>query len=83
MYKSIEIRVIDEALYAIETGATVRQIAKQFEIGKSTVHKDLTVRLKDLDSNLYLLVKDVLRLNLSERHIRGGMATKNKYKNLK
>lgn len=83
MYKNIEIRVIDEALYAVETGATVREIAKQFGVGKSTVHKDLTVRLKYLDDNLYLLVQDVLSFNLSQRHIRGGIATKNKYKNLK
>ena len=79
MYKSIEIRVIDEALYIIENKATVRQTAKEFKIGKSTVHKDVTVRLKELDSNLFLLVRDVLNYNLKERHIRGGNATKLKY----
>ena len=79
MYKSIEIRVIDEALYIIENKATVRQTAKEFKIGKSTVHKDVTVRLKDLDSNLFLLVRNVLNCNLKERHIRGGNATKLKY----
>ena len=80
MYKSIEIRVIDEALYIIENKATVRQTAKEFKIGKSTVHKDVTVRLKELDSNLFLLVRDVLNYNLKERHIRGGLATRRKYK---
>ena len=79
MYKSIEIRVIDEALYIIENKATVRQTAKEFKISKSTVHKDVTVRLKELDSNLFLLVRDVLNYNLKERHIRGGNATKLKY----
>ncbi|MBO5713780.1 MAG: sporulation transcriptional regulator SpoIIID [Clostridia bacterium] len=79
MYKSIEIRTIDEALYIIETGATVREVAKVFNVGKSTVHKDVTKRLKELDGNLYLLVRDVLDFNLSERHIRGGKATKLKY----
>ena len=79
MYKSIEIRVIDETLYIIENKATVRQTAKEFKIGKSTVHKDVTVRLKDLDSNLFLLVRNVLNCNLLERHIRGGNATKLKY----
>ena len=79
MYKSIEIRVIDEALYIIENKATVRQTAKEFKIGKSTVHKDVTVRLKELDSNLFLLVRNVLNYNLKERHIRGGNATKLKY----
>ena len=79
MYKSIEIRVIDEALYIIENKATVRQTAKEFKIGKSTVHKDVTVRLKELDRNLFLLVRDVLNYNLKERHIRGGNATKLKY----
>ena len=79
MYKSIEIRVIDEALYIIENKATVRQTAKEFKIGKSTVHKDVTVRLKELDSNLFLLVRDVSNYNLKARHIRGGNATKLKY----
>ena len=79
MNNNIEIRTLDEARYIVETGATVREVAKVFNVGKSTVHKDVTKRLKGLDDNLYLLVRDVLDFNLSERHIRGGIATKQKY----
>lgn len=80
MKKYIEERVIELALYVIETGATVRSAAKKFKISKSTVHKDLTVRLEKLRPSLYHDVRKVLELNKSERHIRGGMATKEKYK---
>ena len=79
MNKNIEIRTLDEARFIVETGATVREVAKVFKVGKSTVHKDVTKRLKGLHDNLYLLVRDVLDFNLSERHIRGGIATKKKY----
>ena len=79
MNKNIETRVLDEAIYIVETGATVREVAKIFKVGKSTVHKDVTKRLQSIDTNLYLLVRDVLDFNLSERHIRGGIATKKKY----
>ena len=65
--------------YIADTGATVRVCAKKYGISKSTVHKDLTVRLKRVDYNLYLQGKAVLERNKSERHIRGGLATKNKY----
>ena len=75
-------RVIEEANYFIATGATVRQTAKIFHVGKSTVHKDLTERLYDIDKDLYEKVRKILDLNLSERHIRGGEATKRKYKSL-
>ena len=67
------------AQYVIETGATVRQTAAYFGISKSTVHKDLSKRLKYVNKSLYLQVKDILELNKSERHIRGGEATKRKY----
>lgn len=66
--------------YIIETGATVRAAAKVFRISKSTVHKDVTERLSRDDPALYREVKRVLEKNKSERHIRGGMATKRKYK---
>ena len=82
MNKGIEIRAIDEALYIVEKRATVREVAKVFKVGKSTVHKDVTKRLMALDGNLYLLVRDVLDFNLSERHIRGGNATKEKFLHL-
>ena len=67
------------AQYVIETGATVRQTATHFGISKSTVHKDLSAKLKYVNKTQYTLVKDILELNKSERHIRGGEATKRKY----
>ncbi len=66
--------------YIIETGATVRAAAKVFNISKSTVHKDVTERLCYDDPQLYREVKRVLEKNKQERHIRGGMATRRKYK---
>lgn len=68
--------------YIIDTGATVRAAAKVFKISKSTVHKDVTVRLKEESPALYLQVKDVLDKNKKERHIRGGMATREKYRKI-
>ena len=73
-------RVIKEAEYIIETNSTVRATAQHFSISKSTVHKDVAERLKVIDKQLYKEVRKVLNTNLSERHIRGGQATKNKYK---
>ncbi len=67
------------AEYVIENGATVRQAAAYFGISKSTVHKDLSVKLKYVNKTKYHLVKQILDLNKSERHIRGGEATKRKY----
>ena len=66
--------------YIIDTGSTVRAAAKVFKISKSTVHKDVTERLKHDDPQLYKKVKLVLERNKQERHIRGGMATRRKYK---
>ena len=66
--------------YILDTGDTVRATAKVFKISKSTVHKDVTERLSHDNPQLYKLVKEVLEKNKSERHIRGGMATKRKYK---
>jgi len=66
-------------VYMIETGATVRATAQRFGISKSTVHKQLTQRLRQCNYTLYLQVRQVLDKNKSERHIRGGMATKRKY----
>ncbi|MBE6904641.1 MAG: sporulation transcriptional regulator SpoIIID [Ruminococcaceae bacterium] len=68
------------AEYIIENKATVRAAAKKFCISKSTVHKDVAERLKKINPTLYIAVKEVLDLNKSERHIRGGLATKRKYK---
>ncbi len=65
--------------YIVENKATVRRAAKQFGISKSTVHKDVSHRLKYIDSGLYRDVKNVLAVNKAQRHIRGGLATKRKY----
>ncbi len=66
--------------YIIDTGATVRATAKVFKISKSTVHKDVTKRLQRQNKGLYFDVQKVLEKNKSERHIRGGLATRKKYK---
>ena len=79
MTEPMEKRACELAVYIIETGATVRTAAQHFGISKSTVHKDLTQRLKQQNYALYLQVRQILDKNKSERHIRGGMATKRKY----
>lgn len=66
--------------YILDTGSTVRATAKVFKISKSTVHKDVTERLSHDNPQLYRQVKAVLKKNKQERHIRGGMATRKKYK---
>ena len=75
----IEKRACELAVYMIETGATVRAVAQHFGISKSTVHKDLTYRLKQYNHSLYTQVREILDHNKQERHIRGGMATRKKY----
>ncbi len=75
-----EERTIRLAQYMIQEGATVRQTAAQFGVSKSTVHKDITTRLKKLNAVLYEQVQAVLQTNKEERHIRGGMATREKYR---
>jgi len=71
------------AEYILSTRSTVRNAAKVFEVSKSTVHMDVTTRLKKIDRELYMRVKSILNTNFNERHIRGGIATKNKYSKLK
>ena len=71
----IEERAVEIAVYIIENNATVRQTAKQFRISKSTVHKDVTDRLLQINPSLAREARKVLDTNKSERHIRGGMAT--------
>ena len=75
----IEARAIDIANYIIDYNATVRQTAKQFGISKSTVHKDVTERLSQINPALAREARKVLDVNKSERHIRGGLATREKY----
>ena len=80
MTEELEKRACEVAVYMIETGATVRAAANHFGISKSTVHKDLSTRLKYYNHALYVQVRQVLDLNKQERHIRGGMATRRKYR---
>ena len=83
MREYIEERVIKTANYILKTGATVRDCAKVFMVSKSTVHKDMSERLRLIDKKLYRKVKKVLEKNKAERHIRGGLATYLKYKDKK
>ena len=79
MKEYIEERAVAIANYIIDHNATVRQTARKFGISKSTVHKDVTDRLEDIDPSLAAKARIVLNVNKSERHIRGGLATKGKY----
>ncbi|HEY8424074.1 MAG TPA: sporulation transcriptional regulator SpoIIID [Clostridia bacterium] len=72
-------RALDLGNYFVEHKKTVREAAKVFNISKSTVHKDITERLPEIDEKLFEQVRKILDINLSERHIRGGLATKIKY----
>lgn len=75
----VEERAAMLGTYIIESKATVRKAAQKFNISKSTVHKDVSERLKYINPQLYKEVKTVLELNKAQRHIRGGLATKKKY----
>ncbi len=79
MADTMERRACELAVYMIETGATVRAAAKHFGISKSTVHKDLSQRLPRYNKRLFNQVRKVLDLNKAQRHIRGGLATREKY----
>ena len=79
MQDYIEQRVMEITDYILDTGATVRRVAEVFGVSKSTVHKDVTERLLQINSNLAKEVKNVLDNNKAERHLRGGEATKRKY----
>ncbi len=83
MHYNGEYREIELAHHMIETGDTVRGTAKHFGISKSTVHKDVTERLQKTNHALYLDVQKVLKKNKQERHIRGGIATRQKFLNAK
>lgn len=80
MRDDIEKRACELAVYITETQSTVRAAARKFGVSKSTVHKDLSERLEHCNRALYEQVKEVLELNKAERHIRGGMATRRKYR---
>ena len=79
MKRELEERACELAVYMIETGATVRATARHFGISKSTVHKALTEQLRLCSYPLYTQVRQVLDKNKQERHIRGGLATQQKY----
>ena len=78
----IEERALEIAEYILDEGATVRQAAGEFGVSKSTVHKDVTERLPRINPLIAAMVKNVLETNKAERHIRGGRATKLKYKSI-
>lgn len=80
MRDNIEQRACDLAVYIIDNRSTVRAAAKAFGVSKSTVHKDLSERLPHFNRALYVQVKAVLEQNKAERHIRGGLATRKKYR---
>ena len=80
MWDYIEERAKKCAEYIVATGCTVRACSAHFSISKSTVHKDVSERLKYIDEELFERTREVLEINLSERHIRGGIATQKKYK---
>ena len=82
MTDTIDKRARELAKFVLETGATVRAAAERFGVSKSTVHKDLTQRLEALDRPLWLRVRTVLERNKAERHLRGGEATRRKYRQL-
>lgn len=82
MQDYIQKRVLDICSYILETQATVRQAALIFQVSKSTVHKDMTERLPSLNKQLAQEIKTILEYNKSERHLRGGEATRRKYKDL-
>ena len=83
MRTDIEERAVRLAEYITENRATVRAAAKKFGVSKSTVHKDITERLETVSPELYAKVRDLLELNKAEHHIRGGMATRDKFRKLK
>ena len=79
MYEDVYLRTIKYARYIVDNKSTIRATAKNFGVAKSTVHYDLSKRLPSYNEYLYLQVKKVLQINFDEKHIRGGMATKQKY----
>lgn len=79
---SILDRIDKESNYILKTGKTIREVAKYFNVSKSTVHKDFHDRLKKYDYGLYLEVNRILKFHADVRHIRGGQSTKKKYQKL-
>ena len=80
MKDAVDFRAVELGEYIVKNKATVRSAAKAFSVSKSTVHMDVTKRLRQIEPTLYLKVREVLEINKAQRHIRGGMATREKYK---
>lgn len=80
---SISKRVYQEALYLVKNNKTIRDTARQFNVSKSTVHKDIQQKLSSIDKNLYIRAQEVLDYNAKVKHIRGGESTKQKYLKLR
>ncbi len=80
MFNDYDERAVELGRYITESKSTVRAAAKKFGVSKSTVHSDITTKLKRIDPSLYGEVRKVLDINKEERHIRGGIATREKYK---
>ena len=80
MKETVEERAVELGLYILENRATVRKAAKKYGISKSTVHKDIAQRLEKINPALFQSVRQILDINKQERHIRGGMATRRKYR---
>jgi len=83
MKKEIYFRVLREAKFLIETKSTIRETASHFSISKSTVHKDLHERLREINPRLYEKVEVIMQKHIDERHLKGGESTKQKYQNMK
>lgn len=83
MNKSIMQRVYSEAEYVLNTKSTVREVAKIFNVSKSTVHKDLQDRLKQLDKNMHSKIEKIFQEHVEIRHLRGGESTRKRYLKLK
>ena len=83
MFNNLNDRVLKETDYILKTNKTVREVASEFNVSKSTVHKDLQERLPKLNKELYNQVQELMQQHIDERHIRGGESTKNKYKKIK
>ena len=83
MYEAKRSRVLYQARVMLENKLTVREVAKIIGLSKSTIHKDLTEKLKYIDEDLFLEVSELLEYNKNIRHIRGGQKTKEKYENMK
>lgn len=81
MQDYIRNRILEVGSYIVETSATVRQAADVFKVSKSTVHKDVTERLPNINSQMASQVRRILEINKAERHLRGGEATRRKYRN--